>query len=211
MKYLKKTKWAIVVLGLLTFTAFTACSTDDTQAPLDDLENNSNTQKDKDALLFMLEEEKLARDTYDYLDDLYNMNQFSNIKRSEQSHMDAVVNLLEQYAIPYTIFPDGQFANQDIQDFYDQFVAKGAIDSINALEVGAAIEDLDIVDLETFMADLSNSSVLSVFELLQCGSRNHLRSFTSALEISGSSYTPQFLTTDEYNLIVNDTNEQCGR
>lgn len=211
MKNVKNTRRVIAALGLLTVSAFTACSNDDTQTTLDDLENNSITQKDKDALLFMLEEEKLARDTYDYLDNLYTINQFANIKRSEQSHMDAVANLLEQFDMPYTILPGGEFANQDIQELYDQFVAKGAIDNINALEVGATIEDLDIVDLETFMADLSNSSVISIFEFLQCGSRNHLRSFTSALESSGSSYTPQFLTTDEYNLIVNDTNEKCGR
>ena len=201
----------MVVLGILMVSAFTGCSTDDTKTPVVNLENNSITQKDKDALLFMLEEEKLARDTYDYLDGLYGNNQFSNIKRSEQSHMDAVVNLLEYYTIPYTIYPDGQFANQDIQDFYDQFVTKGAIDTINALEVGATIEDLDIVDLEDYIALTSNVNIITVFESLQCGSRNHLRSFVSALENSGNTYTPQFLTVAAYELIVDDSTEQCGR
>lgn len=159
----------------------------------------------------MLEEEKLARDTYTYLDNLYNINQFSNIKRSEQSHMDAVVNLMEQYTIPYTIYPDGQFANQDIQDFYNQFVTKGAIDTINALEVGAIIEDLDIVDLQDYIEVTSNAKIIMVFENLQCGSRNHLRSFVSVLENSGNSYTPQSLTVADYELIVNDSTEPFGR
>ncbi len=211
MKYLKKIRRAIVVLGLLTVSVFTACSNDDSQTSLDDLENISITQKDKDALLFMLEEEKLARDTYNYLDNLYTINQFSNIKKSEQSHMDAVANLLEQFDIPYTILPEGQFANQDIQELYDQFVAKGEIDNISALEVGATIEDLDIVDLDDFIEVASNAKMITVFESLQCGSRNHLRSFVSALENSGTSYTPEFLTTNEYDLIINDTNERCGR
>lgn len=209
MKHLKKTRKAMVVLSLLSLSVFTGCSNDDT--PSVDQENISLTKKDNDALQFMLEEEKLARDTYDYLDGLYNINQFSNIKRSEQSHMDAVINLLEQFDIPYSVLPNGKFINNDIQKLYDQFVLKGKIDNINALEVGATIEDLDIVDLEKYMADLSNSSIISVFEFLQCGSRNHLRSFTSALKASGISYTPQFLTADEYTLIINDTNEQCGR
>jgi hypothetical protein len=47
------------------------------------------TQADEDALRFMLEEEKLARDTYNYLFQTWGINQFKNISNSEQSHMDA--------------------------------------------------------------------------------------------------------------------------
>ena len=211
MRNVKNTRRAIAVLGLLKISLFTACSKDDNQTPFDNCENNSIAQKDKDALLFILEEEKLARYTYDYLDNLYAINQFANIKRSEESHMDAVVNLLEQFDMRYTILPNGEFANNDIQDIYGQFVAKDAIDNINALEVGATIEDLDIVDLENYINATSNGAIISVFESLQCGSRNHLRSFASALENAGSTYTPQFLTEVYYSQIINDSSERCGQ
>lgn len=200
----------MILLGLLSVGFFTGCSNEDTPTG-SALENSSLTETDKDALLFMLEEEKLARDTYAYLDGLYNKGQFAKIKSSEQSHMDAIANLLEQFGITYYVMPHGEFSDTDIQELYDQFILKGTIDSVNALEVGATIEDLDIVDLESYITDLSNPSIIGVFELLQCGSRNHLRGFTSALNVAGISYTPQFLTANAYDLIIRDANEQCGK
>tara|TARA_R110002153_G_scaffold87651_2_gene216526 strand:- start:1224 stop:1703 length:480 start_codon:yes stop_codon:yes gene_type:complete len=159
----------------------------------------------------MLEEEKLARDTYIYLDELWGINQFSNIQISEQSHLNAVANLLDAFDIDYAIKPEGVFTNQEIQKLYDEFIAKGSLNIIEALEVGATIEDLDIVDLQDYINATSNTALISVFESLQCGALNHLRSFVSALENTGNTYTPQFLTVEEYELIISDSNEQCGR
>ncbi|MGB5436624.1 MAG: DUF2202 domain-containing protein [Maribacter sp.] len=190
--------------------------TDVTENPIDSqeellvLENSGDSEEDINALLFMLEEEKLARDTYMYLDELWGINQFANIKLSEQTHMNAVANLLDQYNIDYTLLPDGAFENQELQDYYNQFVEKGQIDRVNALEVGATIEDLDIVDLENYINASSNADIILVFESLQCGSRNHLRSFVRGLENLGETYAPQFLTIEEYNAIMDSTNESCG-
>ena len=211
MKYFTKTRILIPVIALFTASFFTACENNETDISLDKQKNTAISLEDKEALLFMLEEEKLARDTYDYLDNLSAINQFANIKRSEESHMDAVINLLKQFDLPYTILPNGEFANNEIQDLYDQFVTKGAIDNINALEVGATIEDLDIVDLENYMDATSNAAIIFVFESLQCGSRNHLRSFVSALENKGGTYTPQFLTEVDYSQIIDDSSERCGQ
>jgi len=213
-------KFSIGALSLMLLTIGTnlSCDDDQTNTSLDDETNTSLNElesinlstEDTNALLFMLEEEKLARDTYEYLDDLYGINQFSNIKLSEQSHMNAVAKLLDQYNIDYTILPYGEFESQEMQDFYDQFVEKGQIDAMNALEVGATIEDLDIVDLDEFIEATSNTSIISVFESLQCGSRNHLRSFVSVIENSNETYDPQFLSIEAYNEIIEDTNEKCG-
>jgi len=196
---------------LLTISTNLSCDDNETNTSLDELESINVSNEDTNALLFMLEEEKLARDTYEYLDDLYGINQFSNIKLSEQSHMNAVAKLLDQYNIAYTILPYGEFKNQEMQDLYDQFVEKGQIDAMNALEVGATIEDLDIVDLDVFIEATSNTSIISVFESLQCGSRNHLRSFVRAIENSSETYEPQFLSIEAYNDIIDDTNEKCGQ
>lgn len=197
---------------LVSSMLLVACSDDE---KTDELATGFNslelTQDDQKALLFMLEEEKLARDTYEFLDELYAINQFSNIKLSEQSHMNAVINLLEKYGVVYNVLPYGLFENKDIQRLYDQFVDKGQLDALNALQVGANIEDLDIVDLTEFIETTSNSSMISVFESLQCGSRNHLRSFVSAIENFKGSYEPQFLSSDEYIEIIEASNERCGR
>ena len=212
MKFNGIVKTPLMLFGFLTFGLFIACSDNDANLSEEEaLVNSVDSEEDINALLFMLEEEKLARDTYMYLDGLWGIDQFANIKLSEQSHMNAVVKLLVQYNIDHTILPDGEFNNEELQDFYNQFVEKGQIDRVNALEVGATIEDLDIVDLENYIKATSNTDIITVFESLQCGSRNHLRSFVRGLENSGASYTPQFLTIENYNLIVNDKNEKCGQ
>jgi len=212
MELLRKFKIGVFALILVTITSNLACNDDnETDTQLEELASTNLSMEDKNALLFMLEEEKLARDTYEYLDELYAINQFSNIKLSEQSHVDAVAKLLDQYNIDYNILPYGVFDNQDMQGLYDQFVEKGQIDPMNALEVGATIEDLDIDDLEEFIEATLNTSIISVFESLQCGSRNHLRSFVSVIENSNESYEPQFLSIDAYNEIIDNTNERCGR
>ena len=166
-------------------------------------------ESDKTALLFMLEEEKLARDTYMYLDDLWSINQFANIKNSEQTHMNAIEDLLIQNNIEYTILSLGEFENQALQDFYNQFVIDGAVNQANALQIGATIEDLDIVDLQDYMNATTNTSLINVFISLQCGSRNHLRSFVLGIENGGNTYTPQFLSEDDYNVVISESNEQC--
>ena len=74
---------------------------------------------------------------------------------------------------------------------------------------GATIEDLDIVDLQKYISETQNAQIISVYQSLQCGSRNHLRSFTGSLVFYDATYTPQFLSLEEYNIIVNSTQEQC--
>ncbi len=177
----------------------------------DDLDDGSSiVDEDEAALLFMLEEEKLARDTYKFLNEYWGMVQFENIMQSEQSHMDAVEALLNAYDMEYEILGEGVFENEDLQAWYDKFVEDGVVDEVAALKVGATIEDLDIVDLEEQIQATSNTDIAEVFSSLQCGSRNHLRSFVQSIENLGESYTPQFLAQEEYDTILEGSHEQCN-
>ncbi|SMG49860.1 DUF2202 domain-containing protein [Arenibacter troitsensis] len=209
MKLFRQIRADLFIFALPFLLAVFSCNNDDSSVA--DLSNTNLTNEDRAALLFMLEEEKLARDTYTYLEDLWVTNQFSNIKKSEQSHMDAVRGLLDQYNISYSLLSYGEFNNPDIQKLYDQFIDYGSENVANALEVGANIEDLDIVDLALYIDATANSAMIQVFESLQCGSRNHLRSFVSAIELLGNTYEPKYLTQVDYTLIINDSREQCGR
>ena len=209
MKLFSQIRINLFIFGLPLLLAVFSCNNGDSSVA--DLNNTNLTNDDNAALLFMLEEEKLARDTYTYLGDLWDINQFSNIKKSEQSHMNAVIGLLDQYDISYSLLAYGEFNNPDIQKLYDQFIEYGSENKANALEVGANIEDLDIVDLAKFIDATTNNAMIQVFESLQCGSRNHLRSFVNAIELSGNTYEPQYLTQEDYTLIINDSQEQCGR
>ncbi|MBL0136336.1 MAG: DUF2202 domain-containing protein [Chitinophagaceae bacterium] len=53
--------------------------------------------KESDAILYMREEEKLARDVYEFLYAKYNVNPFGNIRFSEQTHMDRMKTLISNY------------------------------------------------------------------------------------------------------------------
>lgn len=66
-----------------------------------------------DSVLFMVEEEKLARDVYLTLYDKWGLITFSNIARSEQRHVDAVKYIIEKYGLEDpTIDEIGVFKNE---------------------------------------------------------------------------------------------------
>lgn len=210
MKRVTKIQYLFTFIILITLTY--ACSNDSENEYLaENIEENITIlEQDAEALLFMLEEEKLARDTYEFLDKTWGLNQFANIKKSEQTHMDAVENLLKQSNTSYTILGEGVFSNDELQTLYNTFKVEGAKSVIDALKIGATIEDLDIKDLEDFVLETENAQIINVYQSLQCGSRNHLRSFMKGLDKNGGTYSPQFITQDEFNSIVTSSNEQCN-
>jgi len=53
----------------------------------------------KDWLTYIREEEKLARDVYLYLYDMWGSSIFDNISVSEQAHMDAIKTLIDRYGL----------------------------------------------------------------------------------------------------------------
>ena len=166
--------------------------------------------QEKNDLLFSFEEEKMARDTYIFLNNKWGIPQFANIQNSEQSHMNAVENLLKKYNIPYQILPQGQFSDANLQTLYNQLTAQGSLSKNQAFQAGATIEDVDIDDLETLKQHTTNATILSVYNKLECGSRNHLRSFVAGITNLGDTYTPQFISLAEFQSIINSANEQCG-
>lgn len=163
-------------------------------------------------LLFMREEEKLARDVYTTLYDRWGINIFSNIAQSEQTHTESVRQLLEKYGIPDPVEDDavGVFTNPNLQKLYDDLLERGNVSEVEALKVGALIEDLDIKDLADQLELTDNADIQMVYENLQRGSRNHLRSFTKQLEMRGESYEPQYISVEEYESILESNTERGG-
>jgi hypothetical protein len=152
----------------------------------------------------MREEEKLARDVYQYLGETWNMPIFFNISSSEQTHTDAVKALLERYAIEDPMMNDtpGQFADPELQALYDSLTQQGSKSLQAALETGAAVEDLDIKDLNDLLAGTDNEDLSLVYENLRRGSENHIRSFTRQLESLGVSYEAQYISAEELAAIL---------
>lgn len=166
-------------------------------------------QAEKDALIFMREEEKLARDVYLEMNDTWSMTVFEHISASEQTHMDAVLNLLEIYGLEDPVGDNerGVFGNQILQNLYDDLTEQGRQSVIDALKAGAAIEEIDILDLENYYQEIDRADIITVFENLQKGSRNHLRAFVKNLDIQGVSYEPQYLDQATFDSIINSPKE----
>ena len=138
-----------------------------------------------EGLLLMREEEKLARDVYLYLADIWNHRVFSNIARSEQAHMDQVALLLEAYELddPMVTDPEfGEFTNTVLAGLYNDLTTQGAISLEEAMAVGVAIEVLDIDDLENLIAGTNEEAILMVYENLLNGSEKHLSAFQRQLD-----------------------------
>ncbi len=161
-------------------------------------------------LVFLREEEKMARDVYITLGQRWNLGIFDNIQESEQRHMDAVLSLLVSAGIPDPAAGNdvGEFTNVELGDLYAALVEQGSAGEIEALVVGATIEDRDLADLARYTLDATDPTVLNVYANLSKGSRNHLRAFVGQLVAAGVTYTPQFLDAATFEAIVSSPTEK---
>ncbi len=157
-----------------------------------------------EGLMKMREEEKLARDVYEYLYNKYETKIFTNIMQAEETHMFAVKVMIDKYNLedPADNSPAGVFKSSELQDVYDMLIAKGNTSLTDAFVVGTIIEDLDIYDLNTLLESTSNEDLKYVYENLNAGSRNHLKAFYPQLLRNGGEYTPQYLTQEEFDTIL---------
>lgn len=165
---------------------------------------------EKQRVLFIREEEKLAYDVYQAMFDKYGVKIFQNIPNSELSHMEAMLMIITKYQLvdPMDKNPRGVFANADLQSLYNALVSQGNGSVLAAYQVGAKIEELDIFDLNKSIAVTNNQDIKLVYDFLNKGSRNHLRSFFKNLTNAGGTYTPVFITKAEFDAIVTTPTEK---
>jgi hypothetical protein len=153
-------------------------------------------------LVYMVEEEKLARDVYAL--NAAGLRVFSNIAAAEQRHMDAASSLAARYGVddPTAGRGEGSFMNAELQALYDTLATRSRASIVEALRVGAEIEEIDLRDLEEALATTEHDDIAQLYEALAQGSRNHLAAFYRNLSARGVSYTPQHLDPSEFAAIV---------
>lgn len=164
-------------------------------------------------LQFMRDEERLAHDVYAAMYKRWDLPVFDNIAASEQKHADAIATLLDRYDLtdPAEGNSPGEFTDRELQALYDQLIAQGNKSAADALKVGAAIEEIDILDLQERLADTDNADIQMVYENLLAGSENHLRAFVWNLETrTGETYAPQYLDQKAYDAIVKAASGRGG-
>ena len=177
-------------------------------------------------LVFMREEEKLARDVYIALGDAWpSAPTFDNIVPSEQNHTDQVKAKLDKYGIddPATDMTPGVFSGAEWGWYFDEkyayLVDAGSTSELDGLYVGAFIEELDmhdIVECPEVIVDTANgitdcgmnytdqNDLKNVFGNLVAGSENHLRAYVGAIEavIGEGNYVAQYLTQAQVDEIL---------
>ena len=180
-------------------------------------------------LEFMREEEKLARDVYMELGAMYPDHPiFGKIEDSEQKHTDAVKAMIEKYGLqdPNTNDNVGVYTGADYGWYFTEkfnlLVERASISELEALYVGAFIEELDmmdisqcpqvIVDTDNGINDVSecgriytdNADVDKLYASLLNGSDSHLESYVRNIEkyIGKGSYQAQVLPQEQVDRIL---------
>ena len=144
--------------------------------------------EEAEGIIYMRQEEKIARDVYTVLGQTWNINVFDRIKVSEQNHMDAVKRLIDRYSLEDPIVSDevGVFADPVFQQMFDDLVLQGQHSIADAFTVGQNIELQDIEDLEEQLGFVDNPDIIKVYTNLKDGSVRHYNAFLN--HITPSSY-----------------------
>lgn len=182
-------------------------------------------------LTFMREEEKLARDVYLTLAGLYpDQKVFNRIATtSEQTHTDTMRDKLALYNLPdpntgTNDLPDsiGVFTGAEwgwyFAEKFKDLTEKGSKSELEALYVGALIEELDMNDIAVCPAVMveagypkpcgleytDETGLINAFSSLIDGSENHLRAYVGQIEavIGVGNYVAQYLTQAEVDAIL---------
>jgi len=180
-------------------------------------------------LVFMREEEKLARDVYLTLGTMYPDSViFGNIDDSEQTHTTAVKTMLEKYGVddPNTNDNIGAYTGEDygwyFTEKYNLLVERASISELEALYVGAFIEELDMMDInqcpkvivetDNGINDVSecgkiytdNADIVNLYSSLLDGSDSHLAGYVKNIEkyIGEGNYEAQVLTQEQVDEIL---------
>jgi len=197
----------VLIIGLMITSV--GCSKDEVEEI--EIAVPTLTALEKSDLIFLREEEKLARDVYLFSLDKYEEQIFQNISNSEQKHMDQLLDLLNFYNIEDPANEEvGVFTNVELQVLYDELTMISDSSLVHAFSVGALIEDLDIKDIVLFEANTEKADILEAYEMLVCGSKNHIQGYTNKLNANGVTYIPQFISQEDYDAILSGGHLSCN-
>ena len=147
---------------------------------------NRLNNKQKDMLFFIYQEEKVARDVYIYLGELYpDESTFASIQLSEQRHMDAAQQLCINYGIDISMIDESDFGHFEVdylQELYETCINLGETELVEALKVGKLVEETDIGTLTESIESMDMpDDIIRTYEILREGSYNHLESYEAAI------------------------------
>lgn len=190
------------LLSISFILAGTACSKDDSQNQTQPKVMLSTQQKNH--IIQLYEEEKLAQNLYVQFYDKHGYKPFSHHSEAEARHMQAVADVLVQYELEVPENPEGVFNNKEYQKAYNEWLPKGMADGKDALYIAAYIEEMDILDLMDAIAQIAETDdIKNMYEQLLAGSENHLRAYNKFIfKELGITYQPQLMDKVLFDIII---------
>jgi rubrerythrin len=91
---------------------------------------------------------------------------------------------------------------------YNELTARGSQSVSEALKVGGAIEEIDILDLQESLSRTDNTDIQQVYNNLLRASSSHLRAFARTLQTqTGETYQPQYMEMESYTAVLNSSSQ----
>ena len=151
----------------------------------------NGSHKIKNSLIYMYEEERLAKEVYLAIYAKQPVRQLSKIASgAEVRHIDAVKKMASHYGVTTPYQQAGKYNIASIQTLYNNLYAKGIRSKKDALEVGCMVEVVDINDLNNYINEAQSANaqdVLQTYNFLRKGSYNHYWAFDRGLKQMGVS------------------------
>ena len=97
---------------------------------------------------------------------------------------------------------DGYYNNEELLALHRQLVRQGGGSAVDALAVGAQIQEISILDMREYRAETDDEDVQMVYENLLRAARNHLRVFAALLQEQGVAYERKYLRETLFSEIV---------
>lgn len=191
-------KHLILIVWILFFSSIAGYSAD--------IKNN------RELFLKLYQEEKLAYDLYGEFYERWSLNVFNSVQQREAKHVWCVERIMDNYGFDHVSNSKaGSYPDREIQKIYDDLSVKGCISDLAALEAAAYIKEKHISQLRERIRYQEDEYIVKVIFLMESAAQSHLRAFVKSIRLSGSDYSPVFLTDDEFCGIMSSDKTIAGK
>jgi hypothetical protein len=197
---------------------------DDTERMLSNVDNAAGTKvatlfltdQQLADLLYLSEEEKMARDICAVFWEKHDIVLFETVMNTEQRHMDMIRNAKARHGIKKVADRSkaGVYTNQKLQDIYTEMTDKHDTTFHKALLNSALITETAILGLRDAISELNGNQpkLAKVYDTLLDDSENHLRIFAGVLAtLDDADYEAQHEDMDQGDVDdILDHGWHCG-
>jgi len=84
-----------------------------------------------------------------------------------------------------------------------------AVEARVVMTAAVSVKAVELAEATGWVEEVENEYVIRVFQNLLRGSRNHLRAFVRELEGEGETYSPELMSQELYDEIINGSIERA--